>query len=1373
MEEKLKSLFLELQDVFHPQHGHENSVTKEEAKNLPTAPSDLAVSQEDKCAFKSLLSYVEETILKPWSDSQAEFLVLTCFEDDDLNQVNYMSVLSSFGFARDDKTSLEMVKSYIKNHCDQSYPNAPLLMNNLGVMFSENALYEESEGCFNMAKVYCQHQENIKDAVITLNQAVLKKTLGKYKEAANLVTAAASLCHDISMRTTNYAQLPVKLLGRVADMLQEFGNHQMLKKILRTAVHFDIPGADKAATAVLSRQLMKIQLERMDQKIEAKEVKDFISRLLALLAKPDPSKISMDAELLRIFINAAKLCRSIGQCKEACELLKKLRSIFLLVHGENSFLYGLLLYQMGSFLHGSGRFNDAGTALKQAEGILICYCGENHHSVALCRSVLGSCILLKGNAKDAFEYLNKAVTVFRKLNPIHPEVGEITLKFAFFYADERNIQQAQETLQEAEAIFKLSCGEVSCKTASTYFQVGMILQRFNQFHLSAVEKIQKGIDVMLNLGMSLNHSDVMFWSSFLGVLKHSLGMVKEAEKCFIDVQNSVPICDYVGSKGTEILTSEDWFLHHRDRADDRRSGSSFMKAQVIALVNLVLMKGCDKRIQYLDKLVCCVKEEEIDEINVRDFAGQDVFLFTHKIPSFNRPAVLIIHVFDSLPGRLEADDDIDSKMFLSSSGEKSPFTLFWRIQSRGVDIKEINCLAASFHESVKMLFLQPKFRKGFKEGKDLYLELPGSADISSFSSHLDGLPLLVELELTKSQEQCDDFDYLTSWQSSVDFTVHSVPHVSYFSFTCVNQRETEFVFDHLSQNLGQNLALKGFQEDVQVISDVSPEENVARLIFQESQNLFLTVVVRNLSVIVKCCSVKESDANCLCSSVRNALTVTIESLLEIVSINLETSMLLDCEGIGSVLGHEEYLNGNCSQSVNCNPVGCSLTLESGNSTITDRESKTASNSRRKLRVTLLSSEWSSTKGGLSTLNRELAIQLAKNPNLEVSIYLPHCSEDDEQVAASQFGVNLIEAEQMPGYDPVDWLSFLPKHHTVDCVVGHGAFLGRQVQLIKRNHNCKWIQVVHTSPEEIGVYKGYGKLIPKGEEKHEVEVELCKLADQVVAVGPKLFEEYSGYLRACGKDQNVFSLTPGVFSEFADVRHANEERRTFRVVVFGHGNNEEFQLKGYDIAACAFAELKDEPQHHKLLFVGAPSGKEERVQDLLLDYGIDRSQLTVRCFNGSRKQLAQLFCEVDLAIMPSRTEGFGLAALEALSAGLPVLVSGNSGLGQALKKVQYGSSCVVDSEDPKDWASAIKAVHHKDRDMRLFESRILRESYAKMYDWQDQCNRLIETVLNITRSKEFLEPYVRSLILTAHSCYIIYFEVALIVCKENVKQWHAS
>ena len=382
-----------------------------------------------------------------------------------------------------------------------------------------------------------------------------------------------------------------------------------------------------------------------------------------------------------------------------------------------------------------------------------------------------------------------------------------------------------------------------------------------------------------------------------------------------------------------------------------------------------------------------------------------------------------------------------------------------------------------------------------------------------------------------------------------------------------------------------------------------------------------------------------------------------------------------------------------------------------------------------MNVTLLSSEWRSTKGGLSTINRELAIQLAKHPSVEVSVYLPQCSEEDKQVARDH-NVRLIKAREMPGLEPNFWLSCLPEDHAVDCVIGHGAVLGRQVQIIKRTHPyCKWIQVVHTTPEELGMYKGYEERISKGEKKHQVEIELCKLADEVVAVGPKLAEAFSGYLRPCGKDQDVLNLTPGIFSEFADVKQASQERSSFSVLVFGRGDSEDFQLKGYDIAAQAIAELKDTT--YKLVFVGATSGEEEKVAALLLKYGIDRSQLRVRRFNESREQLAQLFCEVDLAVMPSRTEGFGLAALEALSAGLPVLVSGNSGFGEALKKVPFGSSYVIESEDPKEWANVVKAVRQKDREMRLGESKVVRRAYAEKYSWEEQCDKLIEKMKIIT------------------------------------------
>ena len=106
--------------------------------------------------------------------------------------------------------------------------------------------------------------------------------------------------------------------------------------------------------------------------------------------------------------------------------------------------------------------------------------------------------------------------------------------------------------------------------------------------------------------------------------------------------------------------------------------------------------------------------------------------------------------------------------------------------------------------------------------------------------------------------------------------------------------------------------------------------------------------------------------------------------------------------------------------------------------------------------------------------------------------------------------------------------------------------------------------------------------------------------------------------------------------------------------------------------------------------------------MLLKEGIRPSQLIVRSYK-ERGELSAQFCEANLAIMPSRTEGFGLAALEALSAGLPVLVSGNSGLADSLKELPFGSSCVVNSEDANEWAKAIRTIYDKKSKLRLREA----------------------------------------------------------------------
>ena len=376
-------------------------------------------------------------------------------------------------------------------------------------------------------------------------------------------------------------------------------------------------------------------------------------------------------------------------------------------------------------------------------------------------------------------------------------------------------------------------------------------------------------------------------------------------------------------------------------------------------------------------------------------------------------------------------------------------------------------------------------------------------------------------------------------------------------------------------------------------------------------------------------------------------------------------------------------------------------------------------------------------GGLSTINRQLAILLAKHSDMDVTLLVPRfaCSEDEKRMARMH-NVSLREAQKRPGYaDPLDWLSAPPRDLDIDIVLGHGAKLGKQAQFIREWHQCKWIQVVHTAPEELGMHKNYPMAISKGEDKSTTEVELCKLADAVVAVGPKLTKAYSSYLRSRENHQDIIQLTPSTFREFSDVKQAAVDMDNFKVLTFGRGDPEDFSLKGYDISARAIVELKDRSYH--LTFVGAPDGRQDEVAKNLLKSGIDKNQLTVRKFKQRKERLKELFCEVDLCIMPSRTEGFGLTALEALSAGLPILVSGNSGFGEALCTVPSGKSFVVESEDPEEWAKAIAGVRQKERSDRLQDIQQLRSSYEEKFSWEKQCDSLVEKMWDIVHGENVL------------------------------------
>ena len=371
-------------------------------------------------------------------------------------------------------------------------------------------------------------------------------------------------------------------------------------------------------------------------------------------------------------------------------------------------------------------------------------------------------------------------------------------------------------------------------------------------------------------------------------------------------------------------------------------------------------------------------------------------------------------------------------------------------------------------------------------------------------------------------------------------------------------------------------------------------------------------------------------------------------------------------------------------------------------------------------VMFVCSEWGSSKGGLPTFNREFAVNLAKvaGDRIKVHCYVSSSSEEDRLDARKQ-GVNLITARCLPGAsDQIEWLKKPPPElPTPHVVIGHGRKFGIPAYLISDRTKCKWIHFVHVFCEDLGKHKLEDSSTPNAiadnEEKNKRELELCEAADEVVAVGVSLQHKYMRRI------PGIEVVTPGLCERFAIMNHpiSMQPAHAFRVFMFGRGSFEDFALKGYDIVGKAVALLG---RKFELTFVGSPQDEQRTIETWFLEKTkIARNQLTIRryCNNDEMKKM---FCEADVVVMPSRTEGFGLVALEAISAGVPVLLSSESGIAKALEEVDGGMNVVVNSDKPEDWATRIKQLSEQKPEHRHASAMRLRDKYGEIYSWKKEC-----------------------------------------------------
>jgi D-inositol-3-phosphate glycosyltransferase len=132
------------------------------------------------------------------------------------------------------------------------------------------------------------------------------------------------------------------------------------------------------------------------------------------------------------------------------------------------------------------------------------------------------------------------------------------------------------------------------------------------------------------------------------------------------------------------------------------------------------------------------------------------------------------------------------------------------------------------------------------------------------------------------------------------------------------------------------------------------------------------------------------------------------------------------------------------------------------------------------------------------------------------------------------------------------------------------------------------------------------------------------------------------------------------------------------------------LKGADLAVRALAELADPGA--VLLVVGGPSGPDGPAELARLHALVDELGVRGRVRfvpPRSHTDLARYYRAVDVCLVPSHSESFGLVALEAAACGTPVVASAVGGLTSLVDDGITGH--LVDSRDPGDYAAPIAGL----------------------------------------------------------------------------------
>jgi glycosyltransferase involved in cell wall biosynthesis len=213
-------------------------------------------------------------------------------------------------------------------------------------------------------------------------------------------------------------------------------------------------------------------------------------------------------------------------------------------------------------------------------------------------------------------------------------------------------------------------------------------------------------------------------------------------------------------------------------------------------------------------------------------------------------------------------------------------------------------------------------------------------------------------------------------------------------------------------------------------------------------------------------------------------------------------------------------------------------------------------------------------------------------------------------------------------------------------------------------------------------------------------------DKIICISQATLNSLKGWMKAQADDSRLCVIENGIDINKFKKQHSEQHQPHTLIQV------SRFEAsKDQDTVIRAMSLL---PKDIQLVFVGDGSRMEE-CKALCAKLNV---QDRVR-FLGARADIAQLLSEADIAVQSSHWEGFGLTAVEAMAAGLPVIASDVMGLRQIVE----GAGLLFPQGDEKALAQNIGILTNNHVLYDELSEKSMRR--AKQYDISNMTDKYME------------------------------------------------